>query len=1321
MNDMRLFFTSLLLTLLAHTVISQEDPITTWEDKMGDPNIPLHEIQNDYEEYWLGTEPPKGSGHKPYKRWEYLAKTRANKEGYIDPLERQKEFYRYFGRELENNQKSITSTWIPLGPFEEPSGHNGIGRINVIAEHPTNSSTLFVGTPAGGLWKSTDGGTTWTTSTDFQTNLGVSDIAFDPANPSTMYIATGDRDHNDTSTFGILKSTDGGSTWTLTNFQPNQNGLPSFYLIHRMLIDPTDGNTMIVSTTNGVFRTTNGGSTWTNVLSSTCIRHMEFKPGDANIIYGTTSGSYCGGLHSVATYYRSTDNGASWTQITLPNTTDIERVAIGVSAADNAVVYMLASENDSNNSNDFFALYKSTDSGATVTEVNVTSEPSLGSQQWYDWSFAVSPTDINKLIGGGVGYRRSTNGGVTWTTGGSGVHVDHHFAKYFGSNLYLGTDGGIYKSTNDGVSWTDLSDGLAITQYYRISNAETDNSRMLAGSQDNGTHQLVGSTWQDEYGGDGMDNAIDPNDATNLFISWQYGHFLRSTNAGATFTSMIDDGTTGINGAWVTPIKIDPGNTSTIYVGYDRIWKSTNDGVTWTDPSGSALSGANLLQYIDVAPSNGNYIYVTDYSKIWRSTNGGTSWTQVGDPGSSIRWIEIDPQDETRLWACVNHKVYESTDSGASWTNISGTLPNIDMNTIVYDEGSNDALYVGTDLGVFYIDASMSDWAPFNTGLPNVIILELDILESDNKLRAATFGRGVWEADINAVPCSFDGVTDVGMVECDEVSGTYTRQLTIEYTGAPATGVLNVLGNNFPITGSPQQVFVAGLPLDGASVNVTAYFTADPDCTVTENNLFSNPSFCPCLLQDANLTVNPCDDNDSTVPVDDTFTFTINPTGSNTSTSYSVSGDVTANNLSYGAPVLFDNNGQGFLISLGDLNINITDDSDPSCTISNLLVEAPNDCSQNYICSDAWEISANGSYLTLGPNQGNGGSQSDGNGNPYHANWYYFTPASDGLIQVGSCGGGIDTRLIIHEGSCGSLNLLDINDDWCEMSAGSNLYASFLELCVEANVTYFIEWDNRWSTSPFNFDFTFISGVPSTPSIDTYPYSESFESANDTWVYSCDDDFNWTKNSGSTPSANTGPSAAFDGTEYIYLEASGNTSSFAYHTGPTFNLVGVSNPQISFYHHMYGSDMGTLKLQLSNDGGQSWSDIFSKSGNLGNQWNLENIDLSAYAGQIINLRFYGLTGSDFRSDMAIDMISVTGTSSPCPAVTDVNSVPIQDGTYEGVIVNSAGTVPANGSVLFNGESEVNLNSEFSVDEGGVFEINIAPCSTIQNSVEEKQE
>ena len=857
---MRIFIIAI-VCLLFCTLQAQE---RSWEQKMGNPNVSFFEVQDDFYKYWNSQEIPSGAGHKPFKRWEYLMETRVDKDGFFNPIHTIREGEKFASKfpTYKNN-----NPWTILGPTNEPNGNNGIGRINVIQVHPDNPDTIYVGTPAGGLWFSYDDGNTWSTVTDQLESIGVSDIAFDPVNPDIMYIATGDRDHLDTPTTGIMKSTDGGLNWVYTNFQPGMNGLPDFFLVHRILVDPTDGDVILAATTSGIFKSINGGTTWTHTFSTSCVRHMEFHPTNPNTVYGTSSTAYCGG-GSTALFFKSLNNGTNWTATTLPGGGGLDRVAIGVSEDSPNDVYLLGAENDSSNSNDFSALYKSTNSGILFTEITPTHEPSLGSQQWYDWSFTVDPDDSDVMYAGGVHIEKTVDGGLTWTrvsnNGPNNVHVDHHYARFFGDFIYLGSDGGIWRSDNGASSWENLNDGLAITQYYRISNAETDEDILLAGAQDNGTHQYDSGTWTHEFGGDGMDNAIDPTDEDNLFVSYQFGNFFRSTNGGGNFTSMISSSTTGTTGAWVTPIKIAESNPSTMYVGYNRIWKSVNNGITWTDPYGQSLTGTSKLQYIDVAPSDANTIYTTNYSTIWKSTNGGTSWATTTDPGNSIRWIEIDPVDPNHVWITSARKVFETTNGGNSWTDITGALPDIDMNTIVYDANSNDALYLGTDYGVYYKDNTTSGWQPFGVDLPNVVVLELDIIESEDKLRAGTFGRGVWEADLAAPPCMITNIDDIGIESCDIINNRYVRAVEVHYSSAPNMGSLVVNNQSFNITSSPQQVFITLVP-DGNTIDITAEFSANTSCSLIMNDLITNPTISTYYIDndddgygDANTSVVDC-------------------------------------------------------------------------------------------------------------------------------------------------------------------------------------------------------------------------------------------------------------------------------------------------------------------------------------------------------------------------------------------------------------------------------------------------------------------------------
>jgi len=487
---------------------------------------------------------------------------------------------------------------------------------------------------------------------------------------------------------------------------------------------------------------------------------MEFNPSNPNIVYATTF-STSGG----STFYRSTNGGLSFSPSFFPfptfGTTRL-RMAIAVTSANSNIVYVSASKAGVNRVNGFEGLYKSTNSGFSFTKVNATNYPTnLFTQSTYDWTLAVSPTNSNELYLGDVALLKSGDGGITWSHADGGltpiVHVDHHFTGFQpnSSNLFVGCDGGVYKTADAGSTWTDLSDGLSITQYYRLAGSPQDPTLLLGGSQDNGTHITASSNWGFLFGGDGMECIIDYSDFNNMFVSSQNGNIQKITNATGTPIRVpsINDNITNEPGAWTTPYVMDPNNSNILYAGYRSIWKSTDKGDSWVNKSN--ILSSNTFQVIQVAPSNSNIIYASDayqvagvnQSKMWKSINGGDTWTIVlTSSHGAITSIAINPTNPNELWVTRADEVFHI--NGATVTNIKGNLPEIPIRTIVYQANSSDGLYIGTDLGIYYKDNTLANWQLFSTGLPNVPVNELEIHYSTGKIRAATFGRGMWEAEL---------------------------------------------------------------------------------------------------------------------------------------------------------------------------------------------------------------------------------------------------------------------------------------------------------------------------------------------------------------------------------------------------------------------------------------------------------------------------------------------------------------------------------------------------------------------------------------------
>ena len=760
-------------------------------DKNETPNF--YKIQNDAENYFKGKEDVKGKGYKPYKRWEYFWQSRVDKDGnFPEAGITEKNWNKYLKKlnissDKRNNSSNCSGNWTSYGPNSSTGGYAGIGRINCIAFHPTNSDIIWAGTPAGGLWKSTNGGDTWFPKTDDLPNLGVSDIVIHPTNPEIMYIATGDEDGITSGSgygvgsVGVLKSIDGGNSWNTTGLTFN---VAHFNVISSLVIDKNNSNILLASTDRGIYKSFNSGVEWSKQLSGD-FTDLVANPNAGSNTYYSVEKNY-ESENRVCKIYKSTNDGDSW--ILVKTIIGSERAKLAVSPANSSFVYALLT----NSSYGYLGLYRSVDAGENfslrssspnILGYNLSGNDS-GGQGWYDLCIAVDPVNAEIVYTGGINIWKSVNGGTTWTIKtywGTNVHADHHcLAWQNNSVLWNGNDGGIYRTSNGGTNWYFKSNGLAISQIYKIGVSQLD-SKVINGLQDNGTklHYWTPLTipgnfqeniWTDEFGGDGMDCAIRPDNSNIMYCSHQHGEILRSTNGGngwGYISDNIPDG--GTEHRWLAPFSIDPNVHTTIYTAYQDLYKSINQGNSWTK---IGTLGGEYKDYIHVAPSNSNYIYVGSSSNyfygsssnyFYKTTNGGVSWNNLGFPSRWAKMLAIHPLNPNTLWAVFSNysdgeKVYKSIDGGVTWINISGSLPNLPVNCIVYQNGTANGIYIGMDVGVYYLDDNLSDWELFNGGLPNTTITELEIRYSDNSIYAATYGRGLWSADLRS----------------NQLAGTYT-------------------------------------------------------------------------------------------------------------------------------------------------------------------------------------------------------------------------------------------------------------------------------------------------------------------------------------------------------------------------------------------------------------------------------------------------------------------------------------------------------------------------------------------------------------------
>lgn len=728
------------------------------EEKITNGQTDFYEIQEAFNTYWKDKKVERSHGWKQFKRWENFMAPRVYPSGKLPQ--------NILWDEIQNgnNEKSNVANWIPMGPYATPADINttnykrGSGRVNCMAFHPTDLNILFAGSPSGGFWKSTTGGSSWITTTDQLSSIGISDIAVNPSNPEIIYIATGDGDGGNTYSAGIMKSTDGGVTWNVTG---NSHQVTDYITYKKLIIHPSNNNILLASSNNGIYKTTNGGSSW--ILSSQGdFKDICFKPGNPNVVYAADPQQI----------YKSVDGGNSFSPVSSGiNSGNVSRIALAVTSANPEYIYALCSGNDGG----FYGVYKSTNSGNTWSETVNSSYGNLlgwasdgsgsGGQGWYDLTIAVSPLDANIVFTGGVNIWKSLDGGYSWDinahwygdNGVAYVHADQHYFAYnpLTNELFSGNDGGLHKTIN-GTDWTDLSDGLQILQMYRIGLAATNPNVVVTGTQDNGSMKYDNGNWWATIGGDGMECLVDYSDEKIMYAEYYYGAISKSIDGGYNFFDIKPP--LSPNGAWVTPYVIHPTDHNTLFMGFDDVYKTTDGGINWTTISQYLTGGINL-QSLAIAQSNSNYLYAATGDQIYRTTNGGSSWDYItsGLPGNYITYITISSSNPLKIWITLSgytngQKVYASTNGGNTWTNYSTGLPNLPANCITYEDNTNDALYVGTDVGVYYRNAGMTQWMQFSTGLPNVIVDELEIQYATRKLRAATYGRGLWESDLYEVP-----------------------------------------------------------------------------------------------------------------------------------------------------------------------------------------------------------------------------------------------------------------------------------------------------------------------------------------------------------------------------------------------------------------------------------------------------------------------------------------------------------------------------------------------------------------------------------------
>jgi photosystem II stability/assembly factor-like uncharacterized protein len=720
----------------------------------------------------------------PAEPAEWMWLQRANQDGSIPATAYQEalaQTRRIEGETRRGAPQLSDVQWRLLGPS------NIGGRLIDIVVDPNVTDTVYVAAGTGGVWRSTDGGATFTSA--WSDNLPQSMGALAIAPDGTLYAGTGEPDHGGGGSYygtGVYRSTDGGATWASL-------GLTNTGAIGRIQIDPANPQRIFVAAQGrlfdtggdrGLYLSTDGGTTWRQVLAgsnnSTGAIDVAINPGSPNIVLAALwdklrfpDARQYGGPGSGA--YLSNDGGQTWTRIGAPlpaAETEPGRIGVAFARSDPNRAYVITNDLIGN----LTGFFVSHDAGTTWARP-MTGEPALdandGGFAWWFGRLWADPTDADHVFSVGVPMMESHDGGSSWTRG-TGIHADQHalaWDPHVPGRVFVGNDGGFYRSDQNGNvtgAWTKAT-VEPYMQFYAMDASALDMTRVSGGTQDNGSLRSWGGTnWNRYLGGDGMMNRINPADPTNVFACSQFGGCARSDNGGDNMSS-IRGRLAGQRFNWVTPIEIAPSAPDTVYCGSNLLNRSDDRGRTWRVVSPDLTGGPtprNATSYgtitaIGIAPTDKEMVYAgTDDGRLWLTRDGGATWTRLTDPDLPARWVTrvtVDPDNPEVAWVTYSGFKWESetqphvlmtTNGGVGWDDISGNLPQAPVNDVIRHPKHKGWLYIGTDMGVFFTPNLGRTWLKVGETFPLVPVTDVHFHAGSNTLFAATFGRSIFSVAI---------------------------------------------------------------------------------------------------------------------------------------------------------------------------------------------------------------------------------------------------------------------------------------------------------------------------------------------------------------------------------------------------------------------------------------------------------------------------------------------------------------------------------------------------------------------------------------------
>jgi photosystem II stability/assembly factor-like uncharacterized protein len=673
--------------------------------------------------------------------------------------------------------------WTALGPADTYGG-----RINALYADRSNPQHLLAGGATGGIWQTTDAGAHWAPVNDFLASLSISSFAGDAGNPATLYAGTSEYYYTGTQGVGVLKSTDGGSSWQLLDAtDPSKSNIWPFVMC--LAASPASAGVLIAGTWNAAMRSTDGGQTWVRVFSHTAFDGFATTVFDVQYDPSNPSRVLLGLQDSAAAY--SEDGGVSWTMVQIAPPADERytgnvRLAFARSAP--GLVYASVNRNGGE-------VWRSTDGGHTwsfAAAPEHTLDNDALNAIWVD------PTNAQRLTVGGQDVWRSVNGGRTfdkisdWTDWPQSNHADQHAmvadAAFDGVNVsrvYFASDGGVYRaeslaSTSLLSGWSNLNHGLNAVQFWGGAASPASGGLFVGGTQDHGSLVLRRSSasWSQWFSGDGGMTSIDPTDPLTFYGEYIYATVQRTVDGGASHnrsyicTGIVDAylaspsfapcglGTMG-RANFIAPTALDPNQPTRLWVGADSLWVTDNSKAnppSWraVKPPSSANTvngGGNWISAVAIQPGDSNSVWVGhNNGEIYLSADAlavTPTWSSLfGLPARMVTRIVVSPSSG-RIYVThggfVHGNLHVSNDGGASWQDLSATLPAAPIYALAVGRQNPNLLYVGTQVGLFTSEDAGQSWTASNDAPANVPIEELSWLD-DTTLIAATHGRGAFLA-----------------------------------------------------------------------------------------------------------------------------------------------------------------------------------------------------------------------------------------------------------------------------------------------------------------------------------------------------------------------------------------------------------------------------------------------------------------------------------------------------------------------------------------------------------------------------------------------